>query len=248
MGTITGRFSGSDPNLQNIPADKKVRRIFIPDREFFDFDFSQIELRMMAHASQQHSMIQSFNDGVDLHEYTASLVFNTPPDQVDKDQRQIGKRLNFGAIYGGGSKGLARQCHVTQAQARTFLNQLWDAYPIMKGWIERTKRNAERDGYVRTIHGRKIPVLAEDSFKAPNYLIQGTAGDIIKISLVKTSQYVKSIGGRIRNTVHDQILFDEIDESALPAIKEIMEDFSFSMPVTVDMQRSKESWGDLIHE
>ena len=79
-------------------------------------------------------------------------------------------------------------------------------------------------------------------------MIQGTAGDIIKISLVKTAQYVKSIGGRIRNTVHDQILFDEIDESSVPIIKEIMEDFSFSMPVTVEMKRSKESWGDLIHE
>jgi len=248
MGTITGRFSGSDPNLQNIPADEKVRRIFIPDREFFDFDFSQIELRMMAHASQQQNMIESFRVGTDLHEYTASLIFDVDPDKVDKDQRQIGKRLNFGAIYGGGSRGLARQCHVTQTQAKMFLNQLWTSYPIMKSWIERIKRNAERDGYVKTIHGRKIPVLAEDSFKAPNYLIQGTAGDIIKISLVKTAQYIKSIGGRIRNTVHDQILFDEIDESSVPAIKEIMEDFSFSMPVTVEMKRSKESWGDLIHE
>lgn len=245
-GTITGRFSCNNPNLQNIPASHSVRRMFIPDTEFFDFDFSQIELKLMAHASDDKDLIDQFINGQDLHSATASLIFNMPINTIDKDskERKIGKQLNFGVIYGMGSETFAETVNITQEEAALYLNQYWSAHPKIRKYYYTMVGKANKDGYVKTFFGRKIPVF-NNPYAAPNYVIQGTAGDIIKISLLKTWEYIKSIGGSIRNTVHDQILFDNVDEDAVPKIKEIMEDYNFSMPITVDMKRSKKSWGDL---
>lgn len=249
-GAITGRFTGSDPNLQNVPRDKNIRRLLVPDNEFFDFDYSQIELRLMADKSDQKSMVENFNSGGDLHAYTASILYGVPVEQVSKEQRQVGKHLNFGAIYGGGSRTLAKQCGVREHQARYFLRQFWDSYAVMKTWSEEREDEGRAAGYVRTIYGRKVPIKTENQFKnAANYIIQGSAADIVKLSLLKTWIYVKSVGGQIRNTVHDSITFDGIDESHVPQIKEIMEDLKgYKLPIKVEMQRSTKSWGDMIDE
>ena len=249
-GALTGRFTGSEPNLQNIPRDKRVRRLLIPDYEFFDFDYSQIELRLMADKSEQQSMVQTFNDGGDLHAYTASLLYGVSPDQITKEQRQVGKHLNFGAIYGGGSRTLAKQCGIKEHQARYFLRQFWDSYAIMKNWGVEREQEGRRKGYVRTAYGRKVPFKTDNQYKnAANYIIQGSAADIVKYALLKTWWYVKSVGGSIRNTVHDSITFDGIDESHVAPIRELMEDIKgYNLPIKVDMQRSTKSWGDMVDE
>ena len=245
-GTLTGRFSGSDPNLMNIPKDDNIRKIFIPDVEFVDMDFNQIELKLMAHASRQQNMVHAFTSGQDLHAYTASLVLNRPIEQIDKagPERQMAKSLNFGVIYGIGVRGLAEYAGMSITRSKRYLDNYWKMYPDIKIYFDGIVKKAEKDGYVRTLFGRKIP-LTKRWYAAPNYIIQGSAGDIIKLSLFRTWKYVKEHGGSIRNTVHDQILYDNIDVKHISPIKEIMEDYNFSMPVSVDVKTSKKSWGDL---
>ena len=245
-GTLTGRFSGSDPNMQNIPKDDSIRRIFVPDTEFIDMDYSQLELKLMAHASGQENMIQAFNDGADLHSYTASLLMNKPIEEVDPKgrERKMAKSLNFGVIYGIGTKGLADYAGIPERDAQRYLRDYWQRYPKIRTYFRKQKRFAEDNEYIRTMFNRKVP-LRDRFYASPNYAIQGTGGDIMKISMLKTWRFVKSIGGSLRNTVHDQILFDNVDKKYIPEIKELMEDFSFKMPITVDVQTSDKSWGDL---
>ena len=247
-GTLTGRFSGSDPNMQNIPKDNSIRRIFTPDTEFIDMDFSQLELKLMAHASDQSNMIEAFNDGADLHSYTAALLMNKTIDQIDPKgrERKMAKSLNFGVIYGIGTKGLADYAGIPERDARRYLRDYWKRYPKIRTYFRKQKRFAEENEYIRTMFNRRVP-LTDRFYASPNYAIQGTGGDMIKISMLKTWRFVKSIGGSLRNTVHDQILFDNVDKKYIPDIKALMEDFSFKMPITVDVQTSDKSWGDL-HE
>jgi len=248
-GTLTGRFSGSSPNLMNIPKSDQIRKIFIPDSEFVDMDFSQIELKLMAHASKQKNMVNAFVAGQDLHAYTASLVLSRPMSQIDKDgpERQMAKSLNFGVIYGIGVKGLSEYAGMTIGQSKRYLDNYWKMYPDIKNYFDYVVDVAQERGYVRTLFGRKIP-LSTRWYAAPNYIIQGSAGDIIKLSLFRTWKYIKQFGGSIRNTVHDQILYDNVDKRHIPALKGIMEDYNFSMPVSVDVKTSKKSWGDLYEE
>jgi len=245
-GTITGRFSGSNPNLMQVPKDPKIRRIFIPDELFIDMDFSQIELKLMAHVSKQGSMIDAFVAGHDMHSYTAAQILNKPIDQIDKDsnERKVAKAINFGVIYGIGTKGLADLAEIPMSSAKRYLNVYWDSYPSIRSYFDEQKASAEKNGYVHTLFGRRISVT--DRFHAaPNYVIQGTGGDMMKLSLYKAWLYVKSVGGSIRNTIHDQILYDGMDIKHVEPLREIMQDYSFSMPITVDVQTSKKSWGDL---
>ena len=245
-GTITGRFSGSDPNLMNIPKDDKIRRIFIPDELFIDMDFSQIELKLMAHVSKQENMIGAFVAGHDMHSYTAAQILNKPIDSIAKDgnERKVAKAINFGVIYGIGTKGLAELAEIPMGSARRYLNVYWDSYPSIRAYFDSQKEFAEKNGYVHTLFGRRIAV-ADRFHAAPNYVIQGTGGDIMKLSLYKAWLYVKSVGGSIRNTIHDQILYDGMDVKHVEPLREIMQDYTFSMPITVDVQTSKKSWGDL---
>ena len=249
-GTRTGRFSSSSPNLQNVLKDDKIRRMFIPDDEYFDFDFSQIELRLMADFSGQTNMIDAFKGNKDLHGMTASLVFNKTEDQISKEERQIGKHLNFSVIYGSGSRGIQEKLGLSKTQSDTIINHYYSAYPQIRAQANYFKLEGERNGFVRTAFGRKLPVDPEKAFAATNYLIQGTAADIMKIALLKTARYVDSVGGKICNIVHDQILFDEVDEVKGEELRTIMEDFNLpsGIPLKADLQRSTVSWGDLVHE
>jgi len=244
-GTVTGRFSSSEPNFQNIPKDDRIRRCVVPDSEFVDMDFSQIELRVMAHVSKEQIMIDAFIAGEDLHALTASAIYGKA--EVNTKQRAMGKRINFGIIFGIGVRRLAKQASITEKQARQYLTRYWSRYPTMKKYFDSTIRLAENTGQVETLFGRKLKIDKERPYTAVNYIVQGTAGDIEKLSLLRTYNYLQSTGGEIRNTVHDQILFDNLEESQIPKLKNIMENFSFVMPTPVDVQRSTKSWGDLVH-
>ena len=130
------------------------------------------------------------------------------------------------------------------SSAKRYLNVYWESYPSIRAYFDKQKAFAEENGYVHTLFGRRIPV-ADRFHAAPNYIIQGTGGDMMKLSLYKAWLYVKSVGGSIRNTIHDQILYDGMDIKHVEPLREIMQDYTFSMPITVDVQTSKKSWGDL---
>jgi len=247
-GTVTGRFSSSSPNFQNVPKNQKVRKVIVPDSEFVAMDYSQIELRVMAHVANQKNMIDAFISGEDLHAMTAGAIHQKTLDRVTEKERSLGKRINFGVIFGIGPKKFAQQANISVDQAKGYLNNYWREYPAIKKFVDATIRNAERTGYVKTLFGRKVGIDPERPYAAVNYVVQGTAGDIVKISLLRTYNYLQKTGGNIRNTVHDEILFDNLDNEQIPEIKNIMENFSFSMPLDVDVERSKTSWGDLLDE
>jgi DNA polymerase-1 len=153
-------------------------------------------------------------------------------------------------IYGSGSDGIQQKLGMTKIQADKVLNYFHTSFPQLRAQSRYLQKEAERNGYVRTLFGRKLPVNPDKTFTAGNYVIQGSAGDILKIALLKTAKYVDSVGGKMRNTVHDQILFDHIDETHGEEIRTIMQDFKLSseIPLKVDLQRSRVSWGDLVHD
>ena len=251
-GTITGRFSSSSPNLQNIPRNKIIRRLFIPDQEFFDFDYAQQELRVAAHAAKQQNMIDAFSDGVDMHMFTANLIWGTG---ASSDQRQLAKQTNFAALYGAGAKKLAESAGISFNQAKTIFDQFWGSYPELRYYCEtKLAKDISLNGYVRTLYGRRIYLRSEELYKGVNYVVQGTCADMGKISMYNVWKYLKGNGGSIRNIVHDSILVDGIKESAIPEIKDIMEDFidssngRFKVPILVDHKRSIKSWGDMSDE
>ena len=245
-GTVTGRLSSSEPNLQNIPKDDRMRSIFVPDNHFYDMDYSQMELRIMAHVSKQRSMIDGFNNNRDLHKMTAANMFGIPFDKVTDKQRSMGKRVNFGVIYCIGPGTLAKNLESSISAARGFLANFWKAYPEIKRYVDNTIAKGEKEGEVKTLFGRRLRVDRERPYVAVNYVVQGTAGDCMKISLYRAHKYLQQNGGKIRNTVHDQMLFDDIDENQIPEIHKIMENFKFSMPMSVDVLHSEKSWGDLV--
>ena len=224
-----------------------VANIIVPDSEFIAMDYSQVELRVMAHVANQANMIDAFIDGEDLHAMTAGAIHQKTLDRVTDKERSLGKRINFGVIYGIGPKKFAQQANISIAEAKGYLNNYWKEYPSIKKFFDATIRNAERTGYVKTLFGRRVGIDPDRPYAAVNYVVQGTAGDIVKISLLRTYNYLQKTGGKIRNTVHDEILFDELDEEQIPELKKIMENFTFSMPLDVDVERSKTSWGDLLN-
>ena len=246
-GARTGRFSSSSPNQQNIPKHGQIRRMFVPDNEFFDFDFSQVELRIAADIAKQTNMINAFKEDMDMHSFVSSLAFNKNIEDVSKEERQIGKHLNFSVLYGSGSKGIQEKLGMNKTQADTVLNYFHSSFPQLRAQSRALQLEAERNGYVTSMFGRKLPV--DKPYTANNYVIQGTAADIIKIALLRTSEYVESVGGKIKNTVHDQILFDDVTEQDGEELRRIMQDFDMpsGIPLKVDMQRSTVSWGDLVH-
>lgn len=251
--TITGRFSGSGPNPQNIPRDVDVRRCFLPDKWFLDFDYAQVEYRLAAFASRQDDMIQAFLDGLDFHAFTASKIYNKDITKILKDERAIGKKMNFLTLYGGGKDAFAKNAKVKADEAEAFLDAYWNSNTKLKAFVRKATRDGLNQGYVHTLFGRKIP-LRDRAYAAPNYIIQGTAGDILKISLVRTAKLAKELGVKIRNTIHDQIVFDGLEFEDVPKIVEIMEAFTFEergglkMPILVDVKDGMKNWGDMSEE
>ena len=156
--------------------------------------------------------------------------------------------MNFGVVYGAGTNGLIEHFNFDRKQAGDLLNSFHTVYPQIRAKTSAYDREGLKNGYVKTLFGRKLPVDQDKTYRSANYVVQGTAGDVIKIALYKTAKYIDSIGGKIRNTVHDEILFDDIEESHVSQIRECMEGFNFVVPIKADLQRSTVSWGDLINE
>ncbi len=263
-GTATGRLSSSEPNLQNIPvrteAGREFRRYFIPKNEDYviiDADYSQIELRLLAHISGDATMIDSYREGVDIHTMTASKVFGVAPDQVTPELRKRAKAVNFGIIYGIGEYSLSEDLGISRAQAKRYIDSYLEGFPKVKEYLETIKKTAREDGYVTTYFGRKryIPELASSNKNlqhfgervAMNSPIQGTAADIIKIAMISVDKEIRKVGidARLLLQVHDELLIEahkDCAKQALSILKKCMENaVLLSVPLEVEVN-SGNTW------
>ena len=264
--TATGRLSSSNPNLQNIPVrsqeGNKIRNAFVPeDKEhslILSADYSQIELRLLAHITQDKHLLEAFNNGIDVHTLTASKVFDVPVEQVTKDMRYKAKAVNFGIIYGQSKYGLAKALGISNAEAEEFINKYFATYPYVRAYMEGTVKEAEEKGYVQTIFGRKRYLGAELSSSnamirefakraAINQPMQGSAADLMKIAMIEFYNKLKEnkLKSRMIIQVHDELVV-EVLKSELEVVerlvKEAMElNQPLSVPLVVDISVG-ESW------
>ena len=254
--TATGRLSSSNPNLQNLPIRSErgqlIRQAVIPDDGcmFLSADYSQIELRLMAHFSQDPHMVEAFRSGQDIHAATAAKIFNVPIEQVTKDQRRQAKTANFGIIYGISAFGLAQQLDCSRAEAKALIDGYFAAFPGVIDYIERQKQLAREQGYAVTLFGRKryLPdILSHNatvrSFaerNAVNSPIQGTAADIIKMAMVTIHRRLKEEGLRAQMImqVHDELNFnvpmDEVDKVRKIVVSEMQNVVHLTVPLIAD--------------
>ena len=254
--TATGRLSSSNPNLQNLPIRSErgqlIRQAVIPDDGcmFLSADYSQIELRLMAHFSQDPHMVEAFRSGQDIHAATAAKIFNVPIEQVTKDQRRQAKTANFGIIYGISAFGLAQQLDCSRAEAKALIDGYFAAFPGVIDYIERQKQLAREQGYAVTLFGRKryLPdILSHNatvrSFaerNAVNSPIQGTAADIIKMAMVTIHRRLKEEGLRAQMImqVHDELNFnvpmDEVDKVREIVVSEMQNVVHLTVPLIAD--------------
>ena len=256
-GTATGRLSSSEPNLQNIPVrgelGRELRKYFIAEDEdhvLIDADYSQIELRLLAHLSGDKAMIGAFTSGEDIHTATASHVFGTPLNEVTKEQRSRAKAVNFGIVYGIGAFSLAQDIGTTKKQAEEYIREYFAAYPDVDRYLKDTVANAENDGCTYTMFGRLrlIPEIKSSSKNlaafgrrvAMNSPIQGSAADIIKIAMINTSAALKEAGldARLIMQVHDELIVEASvdckDEAEKILIREMEKAASLSVPLTAE--------------
>jgi DNA polymerase-1 len=223
----TGRLSSSDPNLQNIPArseeGREIRRAFVarePDWELLSADYSQIELRLVAHLAADPALLAAFREGADVHARTAALVFGVPEQQVDPLLRSRAKAVNFGILYGMGPARLARETGISFAEAKSFIERYFAALPGVRAWLDRTLEDARASGEVRTLLGRRRPlpelqsrdgrVRAQAENAAVNTPLQGSAADLIKLAMLRVDERLRASGLRARMLlqVHDELVFD----------------------------------------
>ena len=259
-GAVTGRMSSSSPNLQNIPIrtelGRKIRRAFVaePGWLLVAADYSQVELRILAHVAQEEGLLEAFRDDQDIHAATAARLFGVDIDTVDKDQRGLAKTINFATIYGVSAFGLSSRTDMGPAEAQTFLDQYFETYPRIQEYIGNTLQKAREDGYVETLLGRKrfFPELQDDSLRfnqrgsveraAMNAPIQGTAADIMKIAMLRLHERLQAGGyqARILLQVHDELVLElppTERETVLPIIRETMEAaFKLDVPLRVDVE------------
>ena len=255
--TATGRLSSSNPNLQNIPVrterGKEIRKAFvpgIPDGLIVSADYSQIELRIMAHLSCDAHLIQAFRDGLDVHAATAAKIFRIPVEEVTREQRGMAKTANFGIMYGISSFGLAQRLHLSRSAAKELIDGYFEAFPAIRSFIEDSISFARENGYVETLFGRRrylpdisarnatVRALAERN--AVNAPIQGTSADIIKLAMIRVAQKLKESGlqSRMVLQIHDELLF-ESPAAEVPQLQELVKDvmenvIKLSVPLTVE--------------
>lgn len=258
--TTTGRLSSTDPNLQNIPIrteeGRKIRNAFIPEQGYklVAADYSQIELRLLAHIAELDSLKKAFNDGIDIHAMTASEVFGVPIEGMDPIIRRQAKAINFGIIYGISSFGLANQLGMSRTEAKTFIDKYFERFPGIRHYMEDTKQYCRDKGYVETIFGRKIHIGSINdkngmrrSFgerAAINAPIQGSAADVIRRAMIQMPDALKQAGlnAKMLLQVHDELVFEvpeEEIEKTTPIITSVMEKaalpaLQISVPLTVD--------------
>jgi DNA polymerase-1 len=253
----TGRLSSTDPNLQNIPirnADgRKVRQAFIAPEGYklVAADYSQIELRIMAHLSQDKGLVDAFANGQDVHRTTASEVFGVPLDEVTTDQRRKAKAVNFGLIYGMSAFGLANQLDIPRHEATLYMNRYFERFPGVQDYMETTREKAAEQGFVETIYGRRLhlpEINAKNAARrkgaerqAINAPMQGTAADIIKKAMINVEAWVEQQPeGSIHTImqVHDELVFeikDEFVEEMTAQICKLMEQaVSLDVPLIVE--------------
>jgi DNA polymerase-1 len=211
-GTATGRLASQNPNLQNIPArtelGQEFRRAFIAEKGYrlVSFDYSQIELRIVAHIAHDKKMIEAFRQGKDIHLQTAAEIFEVAPEKVTKEMRRQAKVLNFGIIYGMGPVGFARAAGIDRLRAREFITKYLNDFSGVANYMEKTKEKAHHDGYVETLFGRRRQLLdiystipqiqAQAERMAINHPIQGTAADLMKIAMIKVYDFIHPVRGR----------------------------------------------------
>jgi DNA polymerase-1 len=255
--TATGRLSSSDPNLQNIPVrsteGRKIRQAFIAPEGFkiIAADYSQIELRIMAHLSSDEGLLTAFSNGIDIHSATASEVFNVPMDQVTTDLRRSAKAINFGLIYGMSAFGLGKQLGITRGQAQSYIDLYFSRYPGVKNYMDTIREQAKVQGYVETLVGRRLYLPEINSRNAArrqyaertaiNAPMQGTAADIIKIAMINTDKWLQKTASNSKMTmqVHDELVFDVEAQQTVSfsaSIREIMcSAVQLDIPLVVDI-------------
>jgi DNA polymerase-1 len=267
-GAATGRLSSTDPNLQNIPVrtprGAAIRRAFVPAEGWtlLVADYSQIELRLMAHLSGDPAFVEAFRAGGDIHRQTAALVFNVPLADVTPDQRARAKTINFGIIYGQGPFALGRSLGITQDEAKEFIAQYFTRFAGVRAYLNDTVEFAKREGYVETILGRRryIPELKDRNFNtrsygernAQNSPLQGSAADLIKLAMIRIHALLgaRGLASRMLLQVHDELVF-EVPPGELPAmrtlVKEQMETvFPLRVPLVADVGEGA-NWLDAKH-
>jgi len=254
--TATGRLSSSDPNLQNIPVrgedGKEIRKTFVPEPGclFFSADYSQIELRVMAHLSGDENMIRVFREGKDLHAATAATIYKKPIEEVTRDERTKSKRANFGIIYGITIFGLAERLDITRDEARQLIDGFFETFPQVHDYMEQAKQEARRQGYVPTLFGRRryLPDINSQNAtvrgfaerNAINAPIQGTAADIIKVAMIRIFQRFQKEGIRSKMIlqVHDELNFsvypEEKEQVERIVVEEMEHAFEMRVPLVAD--------------
>ena len=255
--TATGRISSTEPNLQNIPVrmelGRLIRKVFIPEEgyRFVDADYSQIELRVLAHCSGDEHLIQAYKEQSDIHRITASQVFHIPFDEVTPQQRRNAKAVNFGIVYGISSFGLSQDLSITRKEAAKYIDDYFATYPGIKTFLDHAVTHAKEEGYVVTLFGRRRPVpeLSSSNFMqrsfgervAMNSPIQGAAADIIKIAMIRVNQKLKKqkMKSRLVLQVHDELLIEAYEpelEAVQKILKEEMEHAAkLKVPLEIDM-------------
>jgi DNA polymerase-1 len=266
-GSVTGRLASSDPNLQNIPTrtemGRKVRLAFVaaPGNLLLSVDYSQIELRVVAHMSKDERMLDAFKAGQDIHAATAAAINNIALEQVSSDQRRHAKAINFGLIYGMSAFGLSRGTGLTLGEAENFVREYFNDFPGVKQYLDGIRVLATRQGYVETLFGRRryFPNLANpvnvvmrnrEEREAINAPIQGTAADILKVAMIKLMPALKTSGLRAKLLlqVHDELVLEvpknEIKETAALVQKIMTEAGTLSIPLVTDAKCGV-NWGSM---
>lgn len=259
----TGRISSTEPNLQNIPIrmeiGREIRKVFIPKEDFvfLDADYSQIELRVLAHMSGDERLIAAYQEEQDIHKITASQVFHTPLDQVTSEQRSNAKAVNFGIVYGISSFGLGQDLNITRKEAEGYINKYFETYPRVKAFLDELVEFGKKNGYVSTLFHRQRPVpeLQSSNFMqrsfgervAMNSPIQGTAADIIKIAMIRVNQTLKKqkCKSRLILQIHDELLI-ETHKDEIELVKQILMDemhhaANLLVPLEVDVNQG-DNW------
>lgn len=256
--TATGRISSTEPNLQNIPVrmplGREIRKVFIPKEGcvFIDADYSQIELRILAHMSDDKNLIDAYNHSKDIHAATASLVFHVPLEEVTKEQRSNAKAVNFGIVYGISSFGLSNDLSISRKEAEQYIKDYFISYPGIKNYLDNSVKEAKEKGYSVTMFGRRrpIPELTSGNFMqrqfgervAMNSPIQGSAADIMKIAMINVAKELKEkdLKSKIVLQVHDELLIEAYEnevEQVKDILKRNMEQAAYlNVPLDVDVQ------------
>ena len=267
-GSATGRVSSNDPNVQNIPVrtelGRRVRKAFIapdaPGSTLLAADYSQIELRILAHFSEDQALVSAFHEGKDIHNATSSLVYDVPIDEVTDDMRRIAKILNFGVLYGVTAFGISQQTDLTPEQGQRFINVFFEQYPGIQDYVDKTVQICRNVGYVQTALGRRryLPnITARNTHvrraaerAAINMPIQGTAADIIKIAMIRIMERMTELRMRSKMIlqVHDELIF-EVPRDEFCALSEVVRalmpaSLSLAVPLAVEL-KSGDTWGDL---